>query len=186
MSVTDRPSQVGSAFELGQRLDDAIDTSISSSNPISPSRDGATPMHVFDIRRSKSVTELWKDVERKSSVTLALQSSPQQSHPRSDLSSNPELTATPVTQSALGESEPHRQTMDNGAIHRRWVEACSPPKLPSKEAPLSESQLDYMTLSKASSFESTTSPSRQLKEVQKTIPSSNITEEGRRQVSLAK
>jgi hypothetical protein len=184
---TDCPTQVGSAFELVQRLDDAIDSPTSPSDPISQSPDDATPMHLFDIRRSNSVIELWKNVEKRSSVTLARQRPPHlpQSPPTADLSYKPETTATRFTQNSLGESESQEQSRDYGTLHSRWLAACSPPKLPSKEVPLSESQVDYTTLPKASSFETTTLTSApQLKGSEKTTSLSNITEEGRRQVSL--
>ncbi|GES57454.1 RNA binding protein [Aspergillus terreus] len=54
---------VGSSFELSQRLEDPIPLGYFSiptfSGPVSTSY----PMHIFDIRRSKSVTDLWKKYE---------------------------------------------------------------------------------------------------------------------------
>ncbi|GFG02079.1 asparaginyl-tRNA synthetase Slm5 [Aspergillus lentulus] len=53
---------VGSSFELSQRLDEPIYDMPIQSNP---TQDSAIPetMHIFDIRRSNSVTELWKRFE---------------------------------------------------------------------------------------------------------------------------
>ncbi|KAJ5103724.1 hypothetical protein N7532_004253 [Penicillium argentinense] len=48
--------EVGSSFELSQRLDEPID------------QNEPSPMHIFDIRRSNSVTELWKRFEDKADV----------------------------------------------------------------------------------------------------------------------
>ncbi|KAL5359801.1 hypothetical protein BJX96DRAFT_62337 [Aspergillus floccosus] len=54
---------VGSSLELSQRLEDPIPLGSFSiptfSGPVSTSY----PMHIFDIRRSKSVTDLWKKYE---------------------------------------------------------------------------------------------------------------------------
>lgn len=75
MVLTRRLFQVGSSFELAQRLDDPID--ISTLSPSSQSRDDATPMHVFDIRRSNSVTELWKNIERRSAMLRASAEAPE-------------------------------------------------------------------------------------------------------------
>ncbi|KAJ5601877.1 hypothetical protein N7510_011411 [Penicillium lagena] len=55
---------VGSALELSQHLDEPISSSIQTeslqalSSQIDP-----VPMHIFDIRRSNSITELWKKFE---------------------------------------------------------------------------------------------------------------------------
>ncbi|KAG2024902.1 hypothetical protein GB937_003602 [Aspergillus fischeri] len=53
---------VGSSLELSQRLDEPIYDMPIQSNP---TQDSAIPetMHIFDIRRSNSVTELWKRFE---------------------------------------------------------------------------------------------------------------------------
>ncbi|PKX91978.1 RNA recognition motif domain-containing protein [Aspergillus novofumigatus IBT 16806] len=53
---------VGSSLELSQRLDEPIYDMPVQSNP---TQDSAIPetMHIFDIRRSNSVTELWKRFE---------------------------------------------------------------------------------------------------------------------------
>ncbi|KAJ5574161.1 uncharacterized protein N7459_008588 [Penicillium hispanicum] len=53
---------VGSSLELSQRLDEplGIDARLGS---IQLSQNEPNPMHIFDIRRSNSVTELWKRFE---------------------------------------------------------------------------------------------------------------------------
>lgn len=48
---------MGSSFELDQRLDEPV-------APATLPEENAPKMHLFDIRRSRSVTELWKAVER--------------------------------------------------------------------------------------------------------------------------
>ncbi|PYH41902.1 uncharacterized protein BP01DRAFT_304575 [Aspergillus saccharolyticus JOP 1030-1] len=53
---------VGSSFELSQRLEEHVNADI---DYISVSQTTLEPMHVFDIRRSNSVTELWKKYECK-------------------------------------------------------------------------------------------------------------------------
>ncbi|KAJ5805413.1 uncharacterized protein N7503_003015 [Penicillium pulvis] len=57
---------VGSSLELAQRLDEPLEIR-SRHAPIQVSQDEAEPMHIFDIRRSNSVTELWKRFENQSS-----------------------------------------------------------------------------------------------------------------------
>ncbi|OOQ81634.1 hypothetical protein PEBR_42167 [Penicillium brasilianum] len=54
---------VGSSFELSQRLDEPLDIDTRLDN-VELSQDDPVPMHIFDIRRSNSVTELWKQFER--------------------------------------------------------------------------------------------------------------------------
>ncbi|OJJ51414.1 hypothetical protein ASPZODRAFT_127482 [Penicilliopsis zonata CBS 506.65] len=56
---------VGSSFELDQRLDDPVDVSVQPELSQQYS-DSAAPMHIFDIRRSNSVVEIWKKYETKS------------------------------------------------------------------------------------------------------------------------
>lgn len=51
--------EVGSSLELSQRLDEPIKI-----EAIQISKDEPTPMHLFDIRRSNSITELWKRFEK--------------------------------------------------------------------------------------------------------------------------
>ncbi|KAJ5989374.1 hypothetical protein N7481_004584 [Penicillium waksmanii] len=57
--------EVGSSLELSQRLDEPVKI-----EAIQISRDEPTPMHLFDIRRSNSITELWKRFEKQASDTL--------------------------------------------------------------------------------------------------------------------
>ncbi|KAJ5390120.1 uncharacterized protein N7496_001188 [Penicillium cataractarum] len=54
---------VGSSLELSQRLDEPLDIDTRLDN-VQLSQDEMVPMHIFDIRRSNSVTELWKQFER--------------------------------------------------------------------------------------------------------------------------
>ncbi|KAJ5211835.1 uncharacterized protein N7498_003481 [Penicillium cinerascens] len=53
---------VGSSLELSERLDEPIDIS-QRLDSVNISQDEPEPMHIFDIRRSNSVTELWKQFE---------------------------------------------------------------------------------------------------------------------------
>ncbi|KAJ5095589.1 hypothetical protein NUU61_004945 [Penicillium alfredii] len=53
---------VGSSLELSQRLDEPVDAGTRLGS-IDLSLDEPAPMHIFDIRRSNSVTELWKRFE---------------------------------------------------------------------------------------------------------------------------
>ncbi|KAJ5661328.1 uncharacterized protein N7484_000700 [Penicillium longicatenatum] len=57
---------VGSSLELAQRLDEPLEI-WSRHEPTQLPQDEPEPMHIFDIRRSKSVTELWKRFENQSS-----------------------------------------------------------------------------------------------------------------------
>ncbi|KAJ6092508.1 hypothetical protein N7486_007797 [Penicillium sp. IBT 16267x] len=57
---------VGSSLELAQRLDEPLEI-MSRHEPIQLSQDEPEPLHIFDIRRSNSVTELWKRFEIQSS-----------------------------------------------------------------------------------------------------------------------
>ncbi|OQE95456.1 hypothetical protein PENNAL_c0002G06255 [Penicillium nalgiovense] len=58
----DETITVGSALELSQRLEEPLDINTQlESVELSP--DGISPMHIFDIRRSNSVAELWRRFE---------------------------------------------------------------------------------------------------------------------------
>ncbi|KAK4871253.1 hypothetical protein LT330_000490 [Penicillium expansum] len=58
----DETITVGSALELSQRLEEPLDTN-TQLDPVEHSLGDISPMHIFDIRRSNSVTELWKRFE---------------------------------------------------------------------------------------------------------------------------
>ncbi|KAJ6020664.1 hypothetical protein N7540_006168 [Penicillium herquei] len=57
---------VGSSLELSERLDEPVDIA-SRLTSIHISDDTPVPMHIFDIRRSNSVTELWQRFETQTS-----------------------------------------------------------------------------------------------------------------------
>ncbi|KAJ5735180.1 uncharacterized protein N7483_000305 [Penicillium malachiteum] len=57
---------VGSSLELSERLDDPVDIAPRLAS-IHISDDTPVPMHIFDIRRSNSVTELWRRFETQTS-----------------------------------------------------------------------------------------------------------------------
>ncbi|RAL10864.1 RNA recognition motif domain-containing protein [Aspergillus homomorphus CBS 101889] len=61
---------VGSSLELSQRLDEPIDVMIDTM--LLP-QTASEPMHIFDIRRSNSVTELWKKYECKPDTQEAVE-----------------------------------------------------------------------------------------------------------------
>ncbi|KAJ5513985.1 Nucleotide-binding alpha-beta plait [Penicillium fimorum] len=58
----DETITVGSALELSQRLEEPLDLN-SQLESVEHSPDDISPMHIFDIRRSNSVTDLWKRFE---------------------------------------------------------------------------------------------------------------------------
>ncbi|KAL1854142.1 hypothetical protein Plec18167_000060 [Paecilomyces lecythidis] len=110
---------VGSSLELSQRLEDPVfDSAPSWPSPPShispPLQDNRDQMHIFDIRRSNSVTELWKRYEREDRR-------PEQ--PPAQRSS-PEDVGESST-SALGD-------VSTGDIRQRWLRACNPPKIPKR------------------------------------------------------
>ncbi|KAJ5703520.1 hypothetical protein N7493_011909 [Penicillium malachiteum] len=57
---------VGSSLELSERLDDPVDIAPQLTS-VRISDDTHVPMHIFDIRRSNSVTELWRQFEAQTS-----------------------------------------------------------------------------------------------------------------------
>ncbi|KAJ5960560.1 uncharacterized protein N7479_007710 [Penicillium vulpinum] len=58
----DETITVGSALELSQRLEEPVDINTQLESVEIPP-DDISPMHIFDIRRSNSVTELWNRFE---------------------------------------------------------------------------------------------------------------------------
>ncbi|KAJ9213779.1 hypothetical protein DTO166G4_4558 [Paecilomyces variotii] len=113
---------VGSSLELSQRLEDPVfDSTLPWASPPSPgpssSQDDQNPMHIFDIRRSNSVTELWKRYERSNRF-------PEQS-------SSQETSLEDVS-----ESKPSKPVFGDAStvdIRQRWLRACNPPQVPKRE-----------------------------------------------------
>ncbi|RJE19842.1 RNA binding protein [Aspergillus sclerotialis] len=65
---------VGSSLELSERLDEPVKTTTQldiGRQSTSPSRVDPSEMHLFDIRRSNSVTELWKKFEYSPNIQAA-------------------------------------------------------------------------------------------------------------------
>ncbi|KAJ9264662.1 hypothetical protein DTO212C5_7044 [Paecilomyces variotii] len=130
---------VGSSFELSQRLEDPVfDSTLPWASPPSPgpssSQDDQNPMHIFDIRRSNSVTELWKRYERSNRF-------PEQS-------SSQETSLEDVSESKP--SKPVFGDASNVDIRQRWLRACNPPQVPKRE-PSPRKQQEQAPLSSFSS-----------------------------------
>lgn len=151
---------VGSSFELKQRLDEPAEDSRAAGSVLSSQRDD-TPMHLFDIRRSRSVIELWKGVENKST---------RWNH-TSDYMSEP--VTTDAHDSTFGKSE-----VQSTDLHKEWLEICRPPRLLPEESAEKGPQSPVIdSLSSTPVAVKSTSP---------TIMSlSAITDEGRRQAEEA-
>lgn len=85
--------EVGSSFELSQRLDEPVDMEM-----IPGSGDELKQMHLFDIRRSNSVTKLWKRFEYKAEDTA------ESTQVRSNVATDNEL-AVPADTSTFSPTE---------------------------------------------------------------------------------
>ncbi|KAJ5693009.1 hypothetical protein N7462_002432 [Penicillium macrosclerotiorum] len=83
---------VGSSLELSQRLDEPIDIYAGAETAQLPQEE-LSPMHLFDIRRSNSVTELWRRFEQEKSESIRL-----------DETASPTLSSTEL---AVGNSTNH-------------------------------------------------------------------------------
>ncbi|KAJ5551152.1 hypothetical protein N7535_000905 [Penicillium sp. DV-2018c] len=97
---------VGSALELSQRLDEPLDT-MTRLESIQLSDDNAIAMHIFNIRRSNSVTELWKRFE--STVpghNPADEKDNTQTTPKSVVLEHQLEVSAPSTTSAVSEEKP--------------------------------------------------------------------------------
>ncbi|KAL2014110.1 hypothetical protein VTN00DRAFT_1635 [Thermoascus crustaceus] len=124
---------VGSSIELSQRLDEPANAPAVPRSP-SPARDDSSPMHVFDIRRSNSVTELWKRYETRPAETF--QSS---ERPKSPIRQTPmmhdasENTADAGQETGDGTDSKKKAesipvpTFEN--LRELWFRACNPPHL---------------------------------------------------------
>ncbi|RAO65309.1 uncharacterized protein BHQ10_001321 [Talaromyces amestolkiae] len=145
---------VGSSFELEQRLDESSQykTMISRDQP-EPS-----PIHLFDIRRRRSIIKLWKDIEKNSKIRWARLED--------------EFLEEPKSSEAGTSFEPRGLDVNESTDSRqRWLDACRPPRLQSQQT--LEKESPYPTLKDIDS----SSP---------TIMSlSAITDEGRRQAEEA-
>jgi hypothetical protein len=158
-------------LELEQRLDEPTETTRAIESVLSNQKD-ETPMHLFDIRRSRSVIELWKDVEQNSaqrrytpeSISQLRLTSLSDSFIPSKYGHSPEIRELEINQSTN--------------LHKQWLDACRPPQLLPKvesESGLQDPVIcDVNVASEASASEKTSST---------IMSSSAITSEGRRQVS---
>ncbi|EED20295.1 RNA binding protein, putative [Talaromyces stipitatus ATCC 10500] len=149
---------VGSSFELEQRLDEPTPyTAVTSSNQTEP-----TPIHLFDIRRRRSIIKLWKDIEKRSELHWDFKA-PEQTTTEFMDSSKPSEAGTSLHSRGLDSNE-------STDLRKRWLDACRPPRLQSQET---EKEV----------------PSPISQDVESSTPTimslSAITEEGRRQAEEA-
>lgn len=135
---------------------------------VSPNQIDETPMHLFDIRRSRSVIELWKGVEHTSAQRLhtpnhityhGISKSSDSKHDKKD-----------------GHSSEARELDTNQSLGLHWLDACRPPQLPPKV--FSESQPPV-----ASDVKSTPVAKSEQSASPTIMSLSAITDEGKRQVS---
>ena len=151
-----------------------------------------TPMHVFDIRRSNSVTELWKRIEKGSPM---FQASPNVPESQVCSSSMWDFDVNTIGLNHGEEAHPDSRgetvsSSNLSDLHSRWVEVCNPPRLPPKEALVGGSQnYGNQVTSPAVTFTQHSSsgsgngtPALHSKEAVAVGPSSSITAEGKRQV----
>ncbi|KAL4897806.1 hypothetical protein BDV59DRAFT_49943 [Aspergillus ambiguus] len=101
---------VGSSFELSQRLEEPVPlASLPTSNYSDPSSP-SYPIHIFDIRRSKSVSDLWKKYEYKPDVQIGqiahVTNTERQDHTPPEPSSQHENVENPATAPDSRETEP--------------------------------------------------------------------------------
>ncbi|GAD96814.1 RNA binding protein, putative [Paecilomyces variotii No. 5] len=166
---------VGSSLELSQRLEDPVFDSPhswpSSSSPVSSAlQDNRDQMHIFDIRRSNSITGLWKRYEREDRC-------PEQS---SAQISSPEDVKESST-SAFGD-------VSTGDIRQRWLRACNPPQIPKREQSPSK-QETRLSVSASAHDESSSMPPTGDNVGEKVASqgsgASSLTAEGKRQAQEA-
>lgn len=119
------------------------------------------PIHLFDIRRRRSIIKLWKDIEKGSKIRWAQPKSPDS---EVESSEEPKLNEAGTSFESRG-LDVNKSTN----LRQRWLDACRPPRLQSQET------LEKEIPSSAPKDMDSSSP---------TIMSlSAITDEGRRQVS---
>ncbi|GAM41224.1 RNA binding protein [Talaromyces pinophilus] len=149
---------VGSSFELEQRLDEPSQYKAI----ISPDPEPA-PIHLFDIRRRRSIIKLWKDIEMNSKIRWA-----QPNYPESEDESSKEPKSTEAGTSFEPRGLDVNESTD---LRQRWLDACRPPRLQPQETLVKEV------------------PSPVLKDMDSSSPTimslSAITDEGRRQAEEA-
>lgn len=159
--------------------DPVFDSTLPWASPPSPgpssSQDDQNPMHIFDIRRSNSVTELWKRYERSNRF-------PEQS-------SSQETSLEDVS-----ESKPSKPVFGDAStvdIRQRWLRACNPPQVPKRE-PSPRKQQEQAPLSSFSSAQVSDAASSSMpantdytgeKVASQESGTSFLTAEGKRQVS---
>ncbi|KAL2003279.1 hypothetical protein VTN02DRAFT_4400 [Thermoascus thermophilus] len=124
---------VGSSIELAQRLDEPVNAPAFPRSP-APPRDDSSPMHVFDIRRSNSVTELWKRYETRPAETFESSKRPKSPigqtpmvHDASENTANPGQETEDGTESKQKAESTPVPTLEN--LRELWFRACNPPHL---------------------------------------------------------
>lgn len=85
-------------------------------------------MHIFDIRRSNSVTELWKSYVRRTASILP-PAVPGQERPAEDKGKEP-----------LRNNDLQAPETENA--YTRWVKACNPPQLSKNTPPSSQDNVE--------------------------------------------
>lgn len=137
-------------------------------------------MHLFDIRRSNSVAELWKTVEKNSTLRSIT--------PGQNLRSISDISAIESVEETDSESAQNASQSD---IRSRWFQACNAPSFKSN---IQDGDVEGVEQNRASSGETTPRLSfgnqiNVLSEIDKdsalpSMRSSHLTPEGRRQVSF--
>jgi hypothetical protein len=142
-SKTNNIAQVGSSFELGQRLDEPFDLrhrrrsrNLLRQGILTPP--SMSTMHIFDINRTKTALDVWKGFEMKDrglSATLRRLEEDRKS-PR----------AGPATEQPDSDMKVHVDASDDAARlkeledeRQRWFWACNPPRMVPVQAPAATS-----------------------------------------------
>lgn len=193
--VGNSQTKVGSSFELSQRLDEPITSPPSHAGSHSPYQTMSDPIHIFDIRRSRSTLDLWRGfekrtVERSGSSGLEGFSSPQSSvmdtlptnSPRSPVATN----SHPKVDTSAGLAAEASQR----DIRTDWLQACRPPSMSPKGSDAVSNRLNAQSLESLSLHSSgrmddylSTETSMARSGGNSLNSSCSITAEGRRQVS---
>ncbi|KAK2763755.1 hypothetical protein FQN54_009372 [Arachnomyces sp. PD_36] len=189
---------VGSSFELAQRLDEPIDSSASLSSlpgSHSPYQMITSPVHIFDIRRSRSTVDLWRDFERRTFEQIGTPGIVGPASPRSSIVGT--LPSEPACSPEITESYPK---IDNSASQvgqdsprdprADWLLACEPPHLSfNGSAAESNVSLENPFRDNAHPIEDGIGGKEEFSKSQPSLrsvgSSCSITEEGRRQAQEA-
>ncbi|ODH48428.1 hypothetical protein GX48_05405 [Paracoccidioides brasiliensis] len=159
---------VGSSLELTQRLSEPASPNVRHRGFVSSNAWEVEPMHIFDVNRSKSILDIWRSFER-----------------RTSMGSRPLETSTTGVTTTEENTQPKPVFEKGNDDHReRWFQLCNPPQVHTSIRALGEKASSEHGNSVFATQPSELCASGNIEPPQ-AMSSTSITEEGKQQAQKA-